>query len=119
MVKGKAEKEDEGKARILATDVLTLDQARLADARYVTVRMPFSRWNRATGERLRDILGAHRGECPVTLEMVRPGSFSVAVAPSALFRVRPDASLRAEVEALLGPGALILAKSNGVPREGH
>ncbi len=119
LVKGKAEKEDESKARILATDVLTLDQAKLADARYVTVRMAFSRWDRATGERLRDILGSHRGECPVSLELVRPGAFSVAVAPSALFRVRPDASLQAEVEALLGPGALILAKANGAPREGH
>ena len=56
------------------------------------------------GERLRDILGAHRGDCPVTLELVRPGVYAVAVAPSAYFRVRPDAALRDEVEALLGPG---------------
>ena len=119
LVKGKAEKEDEGKARLIASDVLTLDQAKLADARYVTIRMPLSRWNRATGEGLRDILSAHRGECAVTLEMVREGAFTVAVAPSAVFRVRPDAALRAEVEALLGPGAFLLARSNGAPREGH
>ncbi|HLA78776.1 MAG TPA: hypothetical protein VJU18_14445, partial [Vicinamibacteria bacterium] len=75
--------------------------------------------NRATGEGLRDILSAHRGECAVTLEMVREGAFTVAVAPSAVFRVRPDAALRAEVEALLGPGAFLLARSNGAPREGH
>ncbi len=118
LVKGKAEKEDEGKARLVANEVLTLDQAKLADARSVTIRMPLSRWDRATGERLRDILSAHRGECAVTLEMVREGAFRVAVAPAAPFRVRPDAALHAEVEALLGPGALLLARGNGAPKEG-
>ena len=47
------------------------------------------------------------------IEMVRPGAFSVAVAPSAHFRVRPDEVLRTEVEGLLGPGSLILARTNG------
>ena len=69
--------------------------------------------DRAKGERLRDILGSHRGECPVTLELVEPGSFAVAVAPSTYFRVRPDAAFRDEVEALLGPGSLVLARRNG------
>jgi hypothetical protein len=44
---------------------------------------------------------------------VRPGAFAVALAPSAYYRVKPDALLRDEVEALLGPGALILARTNG------
>ncbi len=118
VVKGRAEKEEEGKARILATDVLTLDQAKLAEARHVTIRLPLSRWSRATGEQLRDILGAHRGDCPVTLEVVRPGACTVAVAPSALYRVRPDASLKSEVEALFGEGAVTLARTSGAPREG-
>ena len=66
------------------------------------------------GERLRDLRGSHRGECPVTLEMVRPGGESVAVAPSAYFRVRADQTLRAEVEGLLGPGSVVLARTSGV-----
>jgi hypothetical protein len=72
-------------------------------------------WDKTKGERLRDILGSHKGDCPVTLEMVRPGSFAVAVAPSAYFRVRPDEVLRTEVEGLLGPGSLILARTSGAP----
>ncbi|HET7745805.1 MAG TPA: DNA polymerase III subunit alpha, partial [Vicinamibacteria bacterium] len=111
LVKGRAETMEEGKSRLLATDVLPLDQARLADARFVTIRVPLPAWDRAKGERLRDILGAHRGECPVTLEMFRPGGVAVAVAPSTYYRVRPDAHLRDEVEALLGPGSLVLARS--------
>jgi len=113
IVKGRAEVQDDGKARLLATDVMALDQAKLADARHVTIRVPLGVWDRVKGERLRDILGAHRGDCPVTLEIVRPGSWSAALAPSAYYRVRPDAVLRNEVEALLGPGALVLARTNG------
>jgi DNA polymerase-3 subunit alpha len=113
LVKGKAEVLDEGKARLLVSEVLPLDQAKLAEARFVTIRVPVPSWDRAKGERLRDILGSHRGECPVTLELVHPGAFAVAVAPSTYFRVRPDAAFRDEVEALLGPGSLVLARRNG------
>ena len=113
MVKGKAEATEDARARILAAEVLPLEQAKMAEARYVTIRVPVSSWNRAKGERLRDILGAHRGDCPVTLELVRPGAFAAAVAPSGYYRVRPDSTLRSEVEALLGQGALVLARNGG------
>ncbi|MBI3932004.1 MAG: DNA polymerase III subunit alpha, partial [Acidobacteria bacterium] len=117
LVKGKAESQEEGRARLLVSEVLPLEQAKLAEARYVTVRVPIASWNRSLGEKLRDILDAHRGECPVTLEIVRPGAFAVSVAPSAAFRVRPDPVLRDEIESLLGPGTLVLARTNGQPRD--
>jgi len=113
LVKARAEIQDDGRARLLASDVMPLEQAKLAEARHVTIRVPLGAWDRGKGERLRDILGAHRGDCPVTLEIVRPGSWAAALAASALYRVRPDAVLRSEVEALLGPGALVLARTNG------
>jgi DNA polymerase-3 subunit alpha len=113
LVRGRAETLDEGRGRLLASDVLSLDQARLVEARYVTIRVPVGSWDRGKGERLRDILDAHRGDCPVTLELVRPGQWALALAPGAHYRVRPDAVLREQIEALLGPGALVLARSNG------
>jgi DNA polymerase-3 subunit alpha len=113
LVKGRAEMPDEGRARLLASDVMLLEQAKLAEARSVTIRVPAPGWDRTKGERLRDILGSHRGDCPVTLEIVRPGAYAVALAPSAAYRVRPGSVLRDEVEALLGPGALILSRSAG------
>ncbi|MCG6923110.1 MAG: DNA polymerase III subunit alpha [Acidobacteria bacterium] len=117
LVKGRAETPDEGRARLLASDVMPLEQAKLAEARSVTIRVPARGWDRSKGERLRDILGSHRGDCPVTLEIVRPGAYAVALAPSAAYRVRPGSVLRDEVEALLGPGALVLSRSAG-PRRG-
>jgi DNA polymerase-3 subunit alpha len=115
LVKGRAEALDEGRFRVLASDVMPLETAKLSEARYVTIRVPVGSWDKTKGERLRDILGSHKGDCPVTLEMVRPGAFAVAVAPSAYFRVRPDEVLRTEVEGLLGPGSLILARTSGAP----
>jgi hypothetical protein len=118
LVKGKAEVLDEGKARLLVSEVMPLEQAQLVDARYVTIRVPLEIWDRGKGERLRDILESHRGECPVTLELLRSGEYAVAVAPNAYYRVRPDAGLRDEVESLLGRGALVLARTNGVRSNG-
>jgi DNA polymerase-3 subunit alpha len=118
LVKAKAEVLEEGKLRLIVSEVLPLEQAKLAEARYVTIRVPITAWDRSKGERLRDILEAHRGDCPVTLELIRPGAYAVAVAPGTYFKVRPDAALKAEVESLLGPGALILARTNGVSRQG-
>jgi len=113
IVKARVEVQDDGRVRLLASDVMALEHAKLAEARHVTIRVPLGAWDRGKGERLRDILGSHRGDCPVTLEIVRPGSWSAALAASAYYRVRPDAVLRSEVEALLGPGALVLARTNG------
>jgi DNA polymerase-3 subunit alpha len=113
LVKGKSEVQEEGKPRLLASELAPLDQAKLAEARYVTIRVPLAAWDKGKGERLRDILSAHRGECPVTLELLRPGAYAVAVAPSAYYRVRPDPALREAVEGLLGPGSLQLARTNG------
>jgi DNA polymerase III subunit alpha len=112
LVSGKAEALDDGKARVLVAEILPLEQAKLVGARYVTIRVPLSEWDRSKGERLRDILASHRGDCPVTLELLRPGSYVVALAPGAACRVRPDAQLKAEIETLLGPGALVLARTN-------
>jgi DNA polymerase-3 subunit alpha len=117
LVKGRAETPDEGRARLLASEVMPLEQAKLSEARSVTIRVTAPGWDRSKGERLRDILGSHRGDCPVTLEIVRPGAYAVSLAPNAVYRVRPGSVLRDEVEALLGPGALVLSPSVG-PRRG-
>jgi DNA polymerase-3 subunit alpha len=116
LVKAKAEPVDDAKPRLIVSDVLPLEEAKLSEARFVTIRLPVALWDRAKGERLKEILDSHRGDIPVTLELDRPGSFSVAVAPSAYFRVRPDPRFREEIEALLGPAALVLSRSNGAPR---
>jgi DNA polymerase-3 subunit alpha len=113
LVKGRAEAQEDAKPKLLASELLPLDQAKMLEARQVTVRIPVEAWDRSKGERLREILDSHRGECTVSLELVRPGAFSVTLAANASYRVKPDAGLRDEVEALLGAGALRLSRGPG------
>jgi DNA polymerase III subunit alpha len=117
LVKGKGEPgEDGGKPRLLVSELMPLEQARLAEARRVSLRVPTASWQAGLAGRLRDILDAHRGDCPVTLEFERPGAYTVTVAPSALYRVRPDPAFREAVEGLLGVGALLVTGTNGSAR---
>lgn len=125
VVKGKAEVNEEGKAKILSSDVMALDQARLAEARHVTIRIRREVWDREKGEQLRDILSAHRGECTVTLELegvclggaagesAEAAAVDVCVAPSPYYKVAAGASLRDQIEGLLGAGTVLLARSTG------
>jgi DNA polymerase-3 subunit alpha len=107
LVRGKVEAREDGRVRLLAAEILPLEQAKLAEARSVTIRLRARAFDRAVGERLREILEAHRGECPVTIEVVREGAFAACVAPAAGYRVRPGSALKEQVEALLGPSALL------------
>jgi DNA polymerase-3 subunit alpha len=116
IVKAKAEPVDEGKPRLLVSEVLPLEDAKLTEARFVTIRVPLAGWDRAKGERLRDILDSHRGDCPVTLEFEKPGLFAVSVAPNAYYRVRPDPGFKQEIESLLGPGSLLLSRTTSAGR---
>ena len=113
LVKGRAEGQEDAKPKLLASELLPLDQAKMLEARHVTLRIPTTAWDRSKGERLREILDSHRGECPVSLELTRPGAFAVTLAAGASFRVKPDAALKDKVEALLGTGTLLLSRGNG------
>jgi DNA polymerase III subunit alpha len=116
LVKGRAEAQEDAKPKLLAAELMPLEQAKMLEAGQVTVRMPIGDWQRSKAERLREILDAHRGECPVSIELVRPGAFAVTLAAGASYRVKPDTRLREEVEALLGPGALTLSRGNAPVR---
>jgi DNA polymerase III subunit alpha len=130
LVKGKAECEDDSKARILAAEVTPLDKARVAEARYVTIRVSAGRWDAGSADRLRDILGSNRGECSVTLQLVgvplEAGALAqavggdrmpslvehdVVIALPAYHRVRASNALQSEVEALFGAGCLSLSRT--------
>jgi DNA polymerase-3 subunit alpha len=113
VIQGRAEALDDGKARLLVSDLLSLNEARLARARNVVIRLGLSAWDRPTGERLRDIILAHPGDCPVVFEIGNAGAETLIVAPGPHYRVRPAADLVGEIESLLGPGSLVLRGPNG------
>jgi DNA polymerase III subunit alpha len=113
VVTGKLERDDES-ARILATEVAPIEvlTERLSTSVAITVTTPPH--DRATVERLWDVLSHHKGDrcVALTIEMrppLRPMRVKVDVHDQ--FRVRPSESLVADIERVCGQGAVTLGKT--------
>ncbi len=109
LVRGKLERDDES-VRILAAEVAPLDSVRERVAREVAIR--FRRpADRGTLESLGEIFSRHRGDRRISFEVETgepPHRLRVKVDVSSQIRVRPSPTLIAEVEQLVGAGAVEL-----------
>ncbi len=110
LVKGKLERDDEA-LRILASEVLALGvvRERLAHELAITVNVPPH--GRETFEALAEVFSRHKGDKPVTFQLVlkgQPTELRVRAQVSALIRVRPSPVLVEQVERICGPGAVSL-----------
>jgi DNA polymerase-3 subunit alpha len=108
LVRGKLERDDET-ARILASEVLGIEEARARQAREVEIhlRMPA---DRGLFEALGEVFSRHRGDRRVSfdIEVGAPKRLRVRADISSQIRVRPSPALVAEVERLVGAGAVTL-----------
>jgi DNA polymerase-3 subunit alpha len=109
LVRGKLERDDES-ARILASEVLSIDTLteRLAREVAIRVRMPT---DRGVFEALGEVFQRHRGDRRVSFEMELasgPTPIRVRADLSAQIRVKPSSALVAEVEHIVGLGAVSL-----------
>ncbi|HSL20701.1 MAG TPA: DNA polymerase III subunit alpha [Vicinamibacterales bacterium] len=110
LVRGKFEKDDES-ARLIASELLPMAALRERVAREVAIRIAMPPHGRQTIEALAELLGRHRGDRRVSieLEMVNGGGRPLRVrADVGQVRVRPSERLVAEVEELCGSGSIIL-----------
>lgn len=110
VVKGRFER-DEDNARIVASELLPIESVRAQVTREVLIRLSAPPHSRRTFEQLSDVLGRHRGDSRISLELaVREGKrgWCVRVAVSGQYRVRPSDRLVAEVEQLCGRGSVTL-----------
>ena len=107
VVRGKLERDDDS-VRILASEILSIDgvRERLAREVAIRVRMPA---DRGTFEALGEIFSRHRGDRRVSFEIELPsGRLRVKADVSSQIRVRPSSTLIAEVEQIVGQGAVSL-----------
>jgi DNA polymerase-3 subunit alpha len=109
LVRGKLERDDEN-VRILASEISPLDSIRERLAREVAIhlRQPA---DRDTLESLGAIFLRHRGDRKISFEVetgTPPHRMRVRVDVSSQIRVRPSPALVAEVEELVGAGAVEL-----------
>ncbi len=108
-VRGKLERDDES-VRILASEVVTIDAVagRIAREVAIRVRMPA---DRGIFEALGAVFQRHRGDRRILFEMELasgPTPMRVRADVSAQIRVNPSPSLVAEVERIVGTGAVSL-----------
>src|SRR5262249_37074776 len=112
LVRGKLERDDET-ARVLASEILPLDSVRERVAREVAIRVKMPA-GRELFEALGVVFSRHRGDRRVSFEMEVPqGTASgkplrVRADVSTQIRVHPSATLIAEVEQIVGHGAVSL-----------
>jgi DNA polymerase-3 subunit alpha len=109
IVRGKLERDDEA-SRILASEVQPIGTVRERLAREMAITVTVPPHGRETFEALADLFARHRGDKPVTFQLVLKGSqpMRVRAQVSAHIRVKPSAGLVDEVEKICGPGAVHL-----------
>ena len=97
---------DEDRVRITAEDIAPLEDLRERRAESVQLRLVAADLDDDVVAKLRQAVAAHRGEVPLYLEVVRPGSFRLVARAEPSLRVAPSRSLREALEAVAGPGAV-------------
>jgi DNA polymerase III subunit alpha len=109
LVRGKLERDDET-ARILATEIVPLETVRERIAREVAIRVKMPA-DRGVFEQLGEVFSRHRGDRRVSFEMELPSDskpIRVKADVSSQIRVRPSPALVAELEQIVGIGAVSL-----------
>jgi DNA polymerase-3 subunit alpha len=117
LVRGKLERDDET-TRILASEIVSIDAVRERLAREVAIRVKLP-VDRSLLEALGEVFSRHRGDRRISLELEVPsGERGTAPADarrlrvkadiSSQIRVRPSSTLIAELEQIVGHGAVSL-----------
>ncbi len=105
LVQGRVNVDERG-AKIIADEVIHLDEAQKAILASVTIRVEAPRVSLAEIPELKEILLAHPGRCPVSLSIVYPQKGQVELELPEEFSVEPSPELTRSIERLLGYPAL-------------
>jgi DNA polymerase-3 subunit alpha len=95
---------DEGRVRLNADEIVSLDDLREKKAEAVQVRLDADTVDDELVLKLRRAVEAHRGEVALYLEVVRPGDFRLVARAEPTLRVTPSRQLSAALESVVGPG---------------
>jgi DNA polymerase-3 subunit alpha len=109
LVRGRLERDDEA-VRLLAAEILPIESVRERFAREVSIRVRMPA-DRGTFEALGEVFARHRGDRRVSFEIEVNGEakpIRVKADVSAQIRVKPSSALVAEVEQIVGEGAVQL-----------
>jgi DNA polymerase-3 subunit alpha len=103
LITGRVESDD-GRLRLTADEVVSLDDLREKKADAVQVRLDVGDIDDELIGKLRRAVEAHKGEVALYLEVVRPGDFRLVARVEPGLRVSPSRKLSADLESVVGPG---------------
>jgi DNA polymerase-3 subunit alpha len=107
LVKGRFEKDDEA-ARVLASEIVPIDMVRERLSTSVAIRLSTPPHDRATFEKLWDLLAQHKGDRRVVFVIDERDRHIRVTADVNGIRVRPSEQLVADVEKICGAGSVSL-----------
>jgi DNA polymerase-3 subunit alpha len=105
LVRGKLERDDES-VRVLASEIVPIDtiHERLAREVKIRIRQPAE----SVAQALMEIVSRHRGDRRLSFEIETGARLRVSLDVTAQIRVKPSSTLIAEVEQIVGQGAVSL-----------
>jgi DNA polymerase-3 subunit alpha len=107
LVHGRFERDDES-VRVLATEIVPIEMVRERLAKSVAIRLSTPPHNRATFERLLELLAQHKGDRRVAFVILEQDRHLKVTADVSGIRVRPSERLVSEVEKICGSGSVSL-----------
>ena len=113
LVRGRFDR-DEETMRILASEVVSIEVVRAKVTQQIVIRLAASANDKRLMGSVSDVLGRHKGECRVALEIeMASGDRDLCVRAelSGQMRVRPSDALVAELERICGRGTVTLRAS--------
>ncbi len=99
--------ESGGVVKIRATQIVSLAEARMSQARGLSLHLPLESAKPETLKALRAAMAQHPGEVPVTLHLSGP-EYSAQMTTSANLKVAPTELLMAQLQRLAAPGRVQL-----------
>jgi DNA polymerase-3 subunit alpha len=102
---------DEETARVYASDIVPLEDVTDRAVREVTIRLTMPPHDRATIDALAPVFAAHRGDKRLSFEIElrnRRPALRVRAEVSGQVRLRPSAQLFRDIEAICGPGSVVV-----------
>lgn len=102
---------DEETARVYASDIVPLETVSERAVREVTIRLTMPPHDLATLDALAAVFAAHRGDRRLSFELElrnREPALRVRAEVSGQVRLRPSAQLYRDIEAVCGPGSVIV-----------
>jgi DNA polymerase-3 subunit alpha len=106
LVKGKVES-DEGRCRVMVSQMIRLDDARQQRADALLIRLQAPAVEESHAGKLHEVLTRFPGNCPVYLQLDRPGAYALTLKADADLKVSPTPELTLAVEQLLGKGSVV------------